>query len=1819
MFGNKSAGGFSFGNASTFGQSTPFAAGNTTFGAAKPTGTAFGTPGGGVFGAATPTATPGGGLFGQQSTSTGGGGLFGSAQPQQTGFGQSAAFGATPAASSSGGLFGQPTATQSGLFSAPATNNAFGAKQAGFGGFGATTATPGGSMFGHTPNTSLFGHAGTSGFGGAVPTGTTLKYNPPASQDTMVKNGQTQNINTRHQCITAMKEYQSKSLEELRMEDYAANRKGKQPGTGGMFGTTPAATQSSGFNFGAIPANTGSPFGPQTAATGGTTLFGTQPQSAAAGMFGQTNKPLFGTATTSSGGGFGGFGTSTSTGTPSLFGAQNKPLFGGTPAATTQSTLFGGTGTTGFGASTGFGGFGTSTSAGTSLFGANKPAFGATPVTSATGFGQPNLFGANKPTGTGLFGAPGQTPGFGTSTGTSLFGAKPVGFGATTSAPSFSLGGTTGGLFGPTSSLAKPGFGGFGGSTGANTFTGFGVGGFTGQQTLNLGANTVLTTAAHPLNAGPTPQQIQQQLLALNNSPYGDSPLFWNLKQTETKREDILKPTNPVAQKAVLTNQYKVSPRPTARIKPKSFHNVLNGSKQQIFEGLEDEDFSFGNESFMPKKNIKKLVLKKSATDSNSPSRASSVIDDVPNDHSLNETDNSFLHTDNIPPIDGRIDKDTTEPEGQSSPRLQANTNQNLDDTIAMLNEQNRGKLSSRSADETDLDITQRDESLERRPKSPTPPHPAGIVLTRPEYYTLPSMEELAEIVNENGDCFVDGFTIGREGYGSIHFPGVVNVAGLNLDEIVHIRRKEVIVYPDDDNKPEQGDGLNRKAEITLDNVWPIDRTNRKPIQDPERLKAMNYHDKIEEITARIGGRFTDYRPETGSWVFEVKHFTKYGMDESDEEDLSELAQRQAKLKKLPGTQQIPGQQPPPLTQSGISTTGLPSDKVPSNIPLSEPSQEQVVPMNDDDLFGPEITQESSIPDEMREDIGEGIEQDMDDQPSSHRLANSMGVSAHNMQVMKYSFFGEDDAGISGQQTSFSKPVPKKQGDVPSLFSSAYKSKFMSPVKLTHLPKDVESHDKGSLFHSRILTPEPIRPSKPTYQPPPVAAHMPLASGMKPDDLPRKIVGSRVQRSIPEFENSLMYGRQCMLKDAALFKGRSCRVGWGPGGTLVHCCKTISEVQKEDSSNNTSRYSILPGSGMIHSSIGQSGWTVHMEKLDVAGYVTAKDPTIINNHVDMLNVQLENSESSVEEDCPLFVPSIGVEGLSQCAKRIKQDKEDSEHHPDHVFLEQMETVLDLCVALWGKLSELSDAGDHTSGYNCQHARREALSTWLMSTATYKIETEVQEAKYKGKDHLPALLGYLSGRKISEACSLAQKSGDHRLALLLSLSEGTHIVRQLIENQLIGWSELGADKFINIVRMKIYALLSGQLVWRAPVEPYTMINTCETMDWKRALALHLWYLCPSNSSIHQALQEYEDGFKGRSPFGIYCNPPLPPYSEGVLDCPIEDEDDDHVTRDTCYHVLKLYCNRSHRLDRLLNPTCSTENQLDYRLSWHLQQILQSLEYTHLSQYHRAYIHVNFASQLESLGLWQWAVFVVLHIEDKQCRESAVKDLLYRHITLSTEPFNQEKEDFLQEKLHVPLRWIHYAKALRAKYDNKNHEEAWHLLKSECWNYSHTVVLKYIAPDAIINENHEYLKKFLIELSNPAHSSKITDWHYGGQVFLDYINQCEAVDRFIKALRGEEQNKPSGYEIESLVHSVTTLCSKVGNLQCCNSKERLCQSQMSKTTAYLLRTLLQLQAGGTADYLPLRQLAPHISQLPMPEDYRLQELRALTRSYLMEMAA
>jgi nuclear pore complex protein Nup98-Nup96 len=92
----------------------------------------------------------------------------------------------------------------------------------------------------------------------------------------------------------------------------------------------------------------------------------------------------------------------------------------------------------------------------------------------------------------------------------------------------------------------------------------------------------------------------------------------------------------------------------------------------------------------------------------------------------------------------------------------------------------------------------------------------------------------------------------------------------------VHFRHKEVVVYPDDEKKPEVGEGLNRRAQVTLDRVWPIDKTTREPISDPMRIAALDYESKLRIASAKHGTRFVEYRPQTGSWVFKVLLIFQY-------------------------------------------------------------------------------------------------------------------------------------------------------------------------------------------------------------------------------------------------------------------------------------------------------------------------------------------------------------------------------------------------------------------------------------------------------------------------------------------------------------------------------------------------------------------------------------------------------------------------------------------------------------------------------------------------------------------------------------------------------------------------------------------------------------------------------------------------------------------------------------------------------------------------------------------------------------------------------
>jgi nuclear pore complex protein Nup98-Nup96 len=65
-----------------------------------------------------------------------------------------------------------------------------------------------------------------------------------------------------------------------------------------------------------------------------------------------------------------------------------------------------------------------------------------------------------------------------------------------------------------------------------------------------------------------------------------------------------------------------------------------------------------------------------------------------------------------------------------------------------------------------------------------------------------------------------------------------------------------------------------------------------------------------------------------------------------------------------------------------------------------------------------------------------------------------------------------------------------------------------------------------------------------------------------------------------------------------------------------------------------------------------------------------------------------------------------------------------------------------------------------------------------------------------------------------------------------------------------------------------------------------------------------------------------------------------------------------------------------------PDVTFSNVFDgmWIFSWLLLMLLDSLHYTHASEHCSQNLHLLFAEQLESVGQWHWAIFVLLHIVD-----------------------------------------------------------------------------------------------------------------------------------------------------------------------------------------------------------------------------------------------
>lgn len=135
--------------------------------------------------------------------------------------------------------------------------------------------------------------------------------------------------------------------------------------------------------------------------------------------------------------------------------------------------------------------------------------------------------------------------------------------------------------------------------------------------------------------------------------------------------------------------------------------------------------------------------------------------------------------------------------------------------------------------------------------------------LTNTNYKIIPNFEELSRMTMEELGS-VEDFTIENE-FGKIVFSDCTDVLGLDLDKIVKIEEKRVVVYPSENfvSIPEYGKGLNKPATITLYKCFPRD----------ERIDKKTINKRLEKAAKKQSAKHISYDEQTGAWTFSVSHF----------------------------------------------------------------------------------------------------------------------------------------------------------------------------------------------------------------------------------------------------------------------------------------------------------------------------------------------------------------------------------------------------------------------------------------------------------------------------------------------------------------------------------------------------------------------------------------------------------------------------------------------------------------------------------------------------------------------------------------------------------------------------------------------------------------------------------------------------------------------------------------------------------------------------------------------------------------------------------
>lgn len=657
--------------------------------------------------------------------------------------------------------------------------------------------------------------------------------------------------------------------------------------------------------------------------------------------------------------------------------------------------------------------------------------------------------------------------------------------------------------------------------------------------------------------------------------------------------------------------------------------------------------------------------------------------------------------------------------------------------------------------------------------------------------------------------------------------------------------------------------------------------------------------------------------------------------------------------------------------------------------------------------------------------------------------------------------------------------------------------------------------------------------------------------------------------------SSIAQGKEGEFLDAGLALGRSFRSGWGPGGALVHL-GSIGGLSSPSSSTSPSAVSFTPtpfpaaksaspetSPPAIAAKLLQHHLTNTPITKDANGYPYAN----VKPHTERLNFASFASifpTTDAVDPAPLF--RLGSALFDPIDLRLNAKSQGVSSLPGAALI-------------------TPDVRNKILSLRRRAALGKWLETVVGPTVEGDIRTRATSVPGSKYTHADTIYTQLTGHQISSACTTAMDAGYLKLATLVSQAGGDDVFKVDIQTQIDIWRKenLAPSKnpsvgtpsstLMNRGVWRVYQLLGG-LPFDEQDQDNWVDEVCAGLDWKRILGICLWYGTGIDTSVTEVVGLYEALLMRYTPAQIAR--PTPKWQQEQKSGPLSSStalsrydpvalrspapslptSQKPQAEDPLYSLIRLHADPALSLCKALDPLSHGPDERwgGIGMCWHLYMIISrnmrirdfadrqalkkalngiddretsaedDVDFTpgEGSSHTANLLTSSYAFELESWGMVQEAAFVLLHLEQAQGREKALKDLLAR----SAPKMDDWMTRGLVGSLKIPITWVNEAKAMYA-LDQGDVFNAYELyLSAQLYNSAHDLAVLELAPDAVLRRDLELIQDLFEPFDLDGRRDKVDGWFVRGKVFIDYVKILTRVPALHEQMEAERRERGGG---------------------------------------------------------------------------------------------